>query len=166
MTGVIGNPGEDVLKLLREAGWAPERDVPAEEARAALSRAGITLHPAAERVLRSLGGLTLRTQELRSLQFDALNALNQMDEELLPYVRRYFTESACPVAFGNDMIFFMSEDGRWMALHDQWLVYYLLPGLDAVLRFSLFVENELGQMTSLEGDMVPPGYRPESWIIE
>ncbi|MBZ4401750.1 SUKH-3 domain-containing protein [Myxococcus sp. AS-1-15] len=166
MPGVIGSPGEEVMVILRAAGWTPERDVQVGEARTVLLRLGIAIHPAAERVLRSLGGLTLCSSDHRSLEFDAMNAINQMEMELLSYVRRYFAESACPVMFGNDMIFFVSESGRWMALHDQWTVYYILPGLDAVLRFALFVENELGRMTSLEGDMVPPGYGSDPRIID
>nr|WP_255666339.1 SUKH-3 domain-containing protein [Myxococcus sp. AS-1-15] len=148
------------MVILRAAGWTPERNVPVGDARAALLREGVTIHPVAERVLRSLGGLTLRSKDERTLRFNAEYALDQMEVDLLPYVRRYFTESACPVSFGDDAIYFVSEDGRWMALSNQWLVYYILPGLDSVLRFSLFGEYELGQMTDIEGDMVPPGYGP------
>ncbi|MBZ4401749.1 SUKH-3 domain-containing protein [Myxococcus sp. AS-1-15] len=160
MPGVIGSPGEEVMVILRAAGWTPERDVPVDDARTALSRVGITIHPAAERVLRSFSGLTLYSKDKRQLRFDAEYALDQMEADLLPYVRRCFTEAACPVALGNDAIYFVSEDGRWMALHDQWTVYYLLPGLDAVLRFALFLQYEPGQMTGIEGDMVPPGFGP------
>ncbi|XSF17121.1 SUKH-3 domain-containing protein [Myxococcus faecalis] len=148
------------MVILRAAGWTPERDVPVDDARTALSRVGITIHPAAERVLRSLSGLTLYSKDKRRLRFDAEFALDQMEVEFLPYVRRFFTESVCPIAFGIDMIYFVSEDGKWMALHDQWTVYCLLPGLDSVLRFSLFLEDGPGQMIGIVGDMVPPGYGP------
>ncbi|MDY7226039.1 SUKH-3 domain-containing protein [Hyalangium rubrum] len=151
----------EVLASLRSAGWAPERSAPVEPARQALLQEGVVLHPVAEQVLQSLGGLSLRSgpeRGARRLQVDAVEACRWIAEEDWPYIQKLFSPSACPVASGEGMLHFVSAEGRWLALHERWTVCYFLPDLDSMLRFAVFGGAVTFESRGLNGNEVPPGY--------
>ena len=153
---------DEVATGLQAHGWTPERGVSSESARQALASDGVLLHSVAAQVLESLGGLTLRSGSerwARHLRFDAAEACQWIAEEDWPFIRALFSPSACPVASGESTLYFVSAEGRWMALHDGWTVCYFLPDLDSVLRFAvLFGKVGAFQGRRIERHEIPPGY--------
>src|SRR5688500_907667 len=117
MTSLREELSEEVATALEARGWTSERGVSTESARLALEREGVILHAAAARVRQSLGGLTLRSgseRTARRLQFDAAEACQWIAEEDWPFIRTLFSPSACPVASGESVLYFVSAEGRWM----------------------------------------------------
>ncbi|NOK34090.1 SUKH-3 domain-containing protein [Corallococcus exercitus] len=150
---------DEVAGVLRSGGWTPGRRVPTAPMLQVFDVKGVVMHPVAEAVLANLGGLVFHGPTGDRLTFGAEEACYWIDDRDLPYVRRLHGKSACPVAIGEGMIYFVSESGRWMSLHDQWTICYFLETLNDVLEFALLRHFDVDQGIPLFGEMIPPSLR-------
>ncbi|MFB1482130.1 hypothetical protein [Corallococcus sp. RDP092CA] len=151
--------GEGAAAVLRACGWEPDRSVPIDLMVQVLKGEGVVVHPVAGAVLRSLGGMRFVGWGNDVLDFDVEEVCRWIDEDGWPYIRRLHGDSACPVAIGEGMIYFVSASGRWMSLHQQWTVCYFIETLNEVLEFALLGRFADREYVALAGEMVPPGYR-------
>ncbi|WP_246137337.1 SUKH-3 domain-containing protein [Myxococcus llanfairpwllgwyngyllgogerychwyrndrobwllllantysiliogogogochensis] len=150
---------DDVVSVLVAGGWFVEREIPTEPMRRGLEDEGIVMHSAAMKILRSLGGLQFHGRNGDLMRFDVGAACKWIDVDDLACVQALFSGSACPVACGEGMLYFVADDGKWFSLHEQWTVCYLMADLNTVLRFSLLGEFDLREAQVLEKHQVPPSYR-------
>ncbi|WP_158617050.1 SUKH-3 domain-containing protein [Corallococcus exercitus] len=150
---------DEVAKTLRRGGWSPERRVPIDGMVQVLEVEGAIVHPVAEAVLANLGGLVFRSARGKKVAFGAEEACYWIGEGDWPYIRKLHGESACPVAAGGGMIYFVSENGRWMSVHDQWTICYFLEALSDVLEFALLGRFDVKQGIPLSGEMIQPNRR-------
>ncbi|WP_224373020.1 SUKH-3 domain-containing protein [Hyalangium versicolor] len=148
-----------VVARLHAAGWFPGRTVPMDAIKAKLEGAGYRVHALAEALLGTLGGLTLQGFEPRILKFGELPDALWVAAEEVPYVKKIFSDTVCPVALGAAATLFVSEDGTWWALDELWLGFFEMSGFDAAMRFILFGHREVAREIHPRMDLLPPSLR-------
>ncbi len=116
-----------VRRVLTESGWSADRMFDSAHARSAHAARALTLHPAAERFVRSYGGLTL-PEQLRGPGpvLCPVEALACMSDERIASTQAWLGESFAVLGFAGsrDKILLMSARGAVYAASEYVLVCY------------------------------------------
>lgn len=123
---------QEVVELLRIAGWFPGRRVDVSEMRSVLQREGFNVSPAAEAVLSEFGGLTVKHPHSRGPNSDLRDYFHFQVSEVMSgsptgWVFDYSEmvgESLCPIgqAFRGYMIMCVGSSGHVYGGYDNTLV--------------------------------------------
>jgi hypothetical protein len=145
-----------VMERLRAHGWTGlRRDV--SKVLSALQGLGFDAAASVEEVLSLFDGYEFPGRS-HVLRCHAVETASRIDAEDIAYLPGLLTVPLCPFAHGGSLLFFAAEDGRFLALDDNWIVAYPFENIDDVLLFALFDEYSNTAARRLRPDECPPGY--------
>jgi hypothetical protein len=154
-----------VFRELRHAGWLPGRLVELEPVELA---PGFTVHEYGDDFLSTFGGLRVR-RTVRFERTDAvvgfdcgfgppLTAMNRVRASL--YINRLVGGAfVYPVMYSADIVGFLLDDGRLLAVDQTWRSCTWCPTVFDWMHFLLFLDRPFGfQTRRLRADERPPEY--------
>jgi len=157
-----------VVRVLREAGWSPERRVDTGEVEALLGDWGFPIHQADADVLTEFGGLDCRSGSTGSwLRFGVKEALRWTVPAQVPAFGRIIGQPLCPVGHGNGCVWLVGPQGEVVWLQDEWLGYVRVESLPSALdthfrgdyKRTAWVGFEEAELRRLLSDPSPKGVR-------
>ena len=127
---------DEVVRILRAAGWQEGRRVDTYEERRYLEEFGFTVNPAAESFLAEFHGLHFDLPN-GPHDFDVHKAAFWMTKEEVPFVNRLTDELLCPVGYGGRTYMLLSPSSKAVFLHDEWLGHIGPVDLPEAMRIFL-----------------------------
>lgn len=145
-----------VEERLRAHGWTGERrDV--SKVISALQGLGFGAAASVEEVLSLVDGYEFPGRS-HVLSCHAVETACRIDAEDVAYLPGLLSVPLCPLAYGGSLLYFAAQDGRFLALDDNWIVVYPFNDINDTLLFALFDEYSNTAARRLRPEECPPGY--------
>lgn len=144
--------------LLHRFGWSPGRRVDISASRKSLESSGYIVHPEAIRTLEEFEGLELQDPAGRLMRIEGKSSAVIFEHDELPYLRALHPEPLCPAGLLAGMVYLISQDGRWIALHEGWTVMHVFANANDAFLFALSDELPPFSRRMLRNEEIPPGY--------
>jgi hypothetical protein len=150
---------DEVVHVIRAAGWNEGRLVETQDATTFLREFGFTVSPPVAAFLAEFHGLHFDLVN-GPHDFDVRKATFWMTQEEVPFVNRLIDEPLCPVGYGGRCYMLLSPSSKVIFLHDEWLGFIRPMGLPEAMRLFLCCPAAgKGNWVDLVDPQKPVGYR-------
>jgi hypothetical protein len=149
---------EQVLRVLRTAGWDETRITDVENVETLLRSRGFQVSPLAHDFLQSFHGLTVDVGSC--LIFDVPRLLDWMGECEPPYLPGLIGKPLCPVGEVGRCYMLLAPDGEVVYLLDEWLCYFRHVDIAEAFEASMFSDScTAAASIDIADEKLPPPYR-------
>jgi SUKH-3 immunity protein len=155
-------------RVLRQAGWYPERHAAPEGLVRRLESIGFTVSVAAYNFIDHFCFLTI--EHMRKwphfLRFDPGETLNWIRSSDIPYLSALTGRSLCPIGHGGGSLLFMSPNAEVIILNDEWMGWGLIRDVGQALDHLLGIRRAEMLVSELIAEQQrPPGFKSSPKIL-